>query len=193
MFNIGTIIKLRHQLEKERSRSELLIDKVSVLENELNKAHNVIETLEEMIKRMSEETHLLLEREYHAGGTNGSIYIDGQFVCHTIELPWRDNQRRISCIPEGRYRLHKRNTARFGDHIYVAEVEGRSAILFHPANNAATELQGCIAPVTNITGHGRGTQSQLAMSLLRSIVYGHIDSKKKVYVTILEKGKNETA
>ncbi len=91
---------------------------------------------------------LLLIRSYYAAGTNGSLYVNGKLLCHTIELPWKDNRPRISCIPEGRYAVERRWSPRFGYHLWIKGVPGRSLILMHPANDAPEELKGSIAPVT---------------------------------------------
>jgi len=34
---------------------------------------------------------LYLTRRYHAQGVNGTLTVNGQVVCHTIELPWLNN------------------------------------------------------------------------------------------------------
>jgi len=99
---------------------------------------------------------LLLQRKYGAQGTNGTITYQGEEICHTIELPDRNNIPRISCIPIGQYKLEKRRYAKHGEQIGIPIVLGREAILIHAANNALRELQGCIAPVTTLTGEGRG-------------------------------------
>src|SRR5690606_17712920 len=91
---------------------------------------------------------LRLQRTYHREGTNGTLSMAGQPICHTIELPWRNNRRNKSCIPEGRYHLRLLSSARFGMRICVEGVPDRSGILIHAANKAAAELRGCIAPVT---------------------------------------------
>lgn len=109
---------------------------------------------------------LLLERRYFPKGTNGALFLNGVFLCCTIELPWKENIPRVSCIPEGNYRVHLRWSERFQQHLLVEDVPGRSLILIHPANDALTELKGCIAPVTRITGVGRGVLSRQALQLL---------------------------
>ena len=113
---------------------------------------------------------IVLYRTYHENGTNGEIYVDGVFICHSIELPWKDNKRGISCIPEGSYTLLTRYSQQFGWHLWVMDVPGRSMILIHPANDAAKELRGCIAPVSKVTGVGKGSYSRLAMMQLRKLV-----------------------
>src|SRR6478736_962892 len=105
---------------------------------------------------------IVLSRTYFSDGTNGKIECEGRFVCYAIELPWFDNAKQVSCIPEGKYLLRKRYSSKFQWHIEVVGVENRSYILFHPANNAQMELKGCIAPVTKVAGPGLGLQSRQA-------------------------------
>lgn len=131
---------------------------------------------------------LMLYREYFPEGTNGELYHLGELVCYTIELPWRDNERRRSCIPEGRYRLKKRYSQRFGFHLTVQEVPGRSAILVHPANNAVRELEGCLAPVSILTGAGQGVQSRAALRRLMARAE-ELSHKEAIYLTIKTKTK----
>jgi hypothetical protein len=130
---------------------------------------------------------LLLRRTCFTGGCNGSIYRDDVFVCHTIELPWKENQKGISCIPEGRYELQKRYSPRFKWHLLVKGVKGRSVILIHPANDAQKELKGCIAPVCTLTGEGKGFLSRNALTRLLAVVYAALQ-KEQVFLTI----KSET-
>jgi len=126
---------------------------------------------------------LVLLRTYHADGTNGQLLHNGALVCSTIELPWKDNQPRVSCIPEGRYELKKRYSPRRGHHLIVQSVAGRSLILVHPANDALRELQGCIAPVSVLRGQGKGSGSRPAFEKLKSLVYKVLPGEA-VFLTI---------
>jgi hypothetical protein len=130
---------------------------------------------------------LELIRDYDPEGTNGEIKNEGRLVCPSIELPWLNNRRSMSCIPEGRYELRKRFTEKRGHHLLVVDVPCRSNILIHPANDAKKELLGCIAPVTTLTGPGRGTQSRLANEKLKILVLAALDRKEKVFITIKSK------
>lgn len=103
-----------------------------------------------------------IRRIYSPGGTNGHLYVNGRFHGFTIELPWLNNQHRISCIPEGKYLLKKRYSERHGRHLEVTGVPGRDLVLIHPANDAVKELLGCIAPVRYLTGEGKGSGSRVA-------------------------------
>jgi len=109
---------------------------------------------------------LVLKRIYLATAVHGELTLNGKHIAYTIELPWRDNKRRISCIPEGTYILRKRYSEKFKWHFVLLDVPNRRCILIHPANDAQKELQGCIAPVTKITAEGKGTESQKAIQKL---------------------------
>ena len=124
---------------------------------------------------------LELFRRYEPEGTNGELKL---VVCNTIELPWLQNQRNVSCIPEGRYELKLRVTAKRGQHLLVVNVKGRDGILIHPANDASKELRGCIAPVTTLTGPGKGSQSRLANEKLKALVLEALERKEEVFITI---------
>jgi Family of unknown function (DUF5675) len=127
---------------------------------------------------------ITLERKYHKNGTNGVLLFDGVRICDTIELPWRDNKFQVSCIPEGRYRIRKRYTVKFGWHCTVDNVPDRTAILVHTFNNALEESKGCIAPVETIDGEGIGSSSRVSLNKLLKILKPAFDKNKPVYLTI---------
>ena len=92
--------------------------------------------------------HLILERErFTQESIIGSLYLNGSFVCKTLELPYLANSTNISSVPCGLYDL----TVRGGEksrkfpyvHLQVMEVPDRSYILFH-IGNTAKDTQGCI-------------------------------------------------
>ena len=127
---------------------------------------------------------LVLTRTYFPEGTNGILAIDGEFICCTIELPWRENEKRVSCIPEGYYLLRKRYSRKFQWHIEVVAVKKRSSILLHPANNAMKELNGCIAPVTQLSGVGLGLQSRQAFAKVKNSVYNALEQSAIVSLIV---------
>jgi len=82
--------------------------------------------------------------------TTGCLYVfEGEysyFNCKTLELPWKNNQRSISCYPKGTYRVKKikRPDGRWA--FAVLDVPDRTAILFHAGTYAATvhpDTEGC--------------------------------------------------
>lgn len=127
---------------------------------------------------------LELIRTYYPNGTNGEFFFNGIRVCSSIELAWKNNQHRISCIPEGRYELQKRYTAERGRHLILVNVPDRQLILIHAANDAIKELQGCIAPVSILTAEGKGLESRIALKKINAIVFPELDQMKQVFLTI---------
>ena len=64
------------------------------------------------------------------------------------------------------------------------DVPNRKFILFQPANNAQKELQGCIAPVTTLSGPGLGLMSRIAFNKLKDIVFRALDNKESVELIV---------
>lgn len=132
---------------------------------------------------------LELIRKYHPEGTNGRLVLGGLTICATIELPWRNNEHGRSCVPEGRYQLVKRYSPKFKWHLMLKDVPGRSLILLHPANDALQELKGCIAPVSVITGTGKGAGSVRACTKLKTLLYPALDEGNSIFLTIKTQSK----
>lgn len=89
-------------------------------------------------------------RTYREKQTEGNLIVfDDQdkpiFTCKTLELPWRDNQRMVSCIPEGEYMVHKRagHALRKYTHFHIQDVPNRTWILIH-SGNYVWHVQGCV-------------------------------------------------
>ncbi len=75
-------------------------------------------------------------------GTFGYMIYDGK-VIHTIELPDKDNQRNVSCIPTGDYTCSLFYSHHFKRYLYnVKNVNGRSYILIHSGNFAGDTSKG---------------------------------------------------
>lgn len=130
-----------------------------------------------------------LLRTYRNEGTNGELWINNEQVCYTIELSWLDNVRNKSCIPEGNYPLVKRYSQKFGWHIWIKEVVGRSLILLHVGNDAKRDLRGCIAPVSQLAGEGKGLESRKAFERVKSLIYASIDRREEVVLEVVKKEK----
>ena len=126
---------------------------------------------------------------YFPEGTNGVLSLNGKEICKTIELPWRNNKARVSCIPEGKYKIRKRFSAKFKWHLELINVKNRKYILLHPANNALKELNGCIAPVSQITGEGRGNESRKAFEKLKNLVFPYLETGFVVELIVTKKIK----
>lgn len=65
------------------------------------------------------------------------------FTCHTLELPWKNNQKQVSCIPPAMYCVKKRHSAKYGNHFHILNVPNREYILIHQGNYY-TQILGCV-------------------------------------------------
>lgn len=74
-------------------------------------------------------------------GTLGLIYYEG-FKCYTLELPWKNNQSNVSCIPKGSYLVKSRISPKYGEVYWVSNVPDRTFILIHPGNWAGDKSKG---------------------------------------------------
>ncbi|MBP6236730.1 MAG: hypothetical protein KA536_11330 [Saprospiraceae bacterium] len=107
-----------------------------------------------------------LQRLYRDTWTDGVIFIKGILLCRSIELRWANNERNVSCVPEGAYPVAIIQHPKFGECLQINGVKGRSGILVHVANDAQKELRGCIAPVFSLSGNGKGQYSRLALTYI---------------------------
>lgn len=126
-----------------------------------------------------------LHRTHYRAGTNGTLFHKQQFLCFCIELPWRLNLPNLSCIPDGTYELEFFYSPSFNHHLRVKEVVGRNGILIHPANDALSELGGSIAPVSQLTGIGKGLGSRKALDMLLMRIEGFKEWDEEVTLTVL--------
>lgn len=84
-------------------------------------------------------------------GTFGKLTTDSGFNCESLELPWHNNQRGISCVPVGGYKCSIYDSPKHGKVYLLQDVPTRSACEIHPANFAGdydkgweADLEGCI-------------------------------------------------
>ena len=111
---------------------------------------------------------LLIRDTFSKESTIGELFLNGERICDTLENPWLDNQRRISCIPEGEYPVRLRYPRESGSkeylHLLVQDVPNRDMVLFH-IGNTAKDTRGCV-----LVGLGSKqdivNNSRLAMDLL---------------------------
>ncbi len=97
--------------------------------------------------------NLTLQRQpSYKGTTFGSLNIDGEFFCHTLEdqireIPGKDvaiwKVKGVTAIPAGRYRITLEASPRFGtDTITVNDVPGFVGVRVHGGNTVA-DTEGC--------------------------------------------------
>lgn len=71
------------------------------------------------------------------------------FNCVSLELPFLENKKQVSCIPTGTYRAVKTKSQKFGDVVLLKQVRNRESILIHLGNYSKDTL-GCILLGKNI-------------------------------------------
>lgn len=101
------------------------------------------------------------------------------FAFKTLELPWKNNQPQVSCIPKGKYECVHRTSPKYGRHFLVKDVPGRSWILIHHGN-FYHDIKGCILPGrrhADIDGDGFRdvTHSRLTMEKLLELMPGYFE------------------
>ncbi len=108
--------------------------------------------------------------------TPGELWLSDQTrICYTLELPWKNNQDDISCVPLGTYGLIINMSEKFETLLpLLLDVPERDGIRLHAANYKH-QLKGCIAPVTTliimskkIFGSSSGDKLEEVMRLIRA-------------------------
>ena len=114
---------------------------------------------------------------YSSHATYGVLLKDNVPMCLTLEDPWIDNKRNVSCIPHGVYEAQRYSSKKFGNTFVVMDVPDRSGIIIHAGNWAgyrnvstganAGDTQGCILLGLSC---GVPNQSRGAVGVLSSAV-----------------------
>jgi hypothetical protein len=99
----------------------------------------------------------IIIRQSYPKYTEGTLLLFDQkgkkvFETNTLELPYKNNEPRKSCIPTGRYDITPRTSPKFGEHFLInEEFEERSMLLIH-AGNDVSDTTGCILVGTRSDG-----------------------------------------
>lgn len=79
------------------------------------------------------------------GAWSYAQYTGGIVTLISLELPWKDNTKSISCIPAGIYKVTTTYSNKYKRRMWqVQDVEGRSGIRIHSAN-FFDDIEGCIS------------------------------------------------
>ena len=102
----------------------------------------------------------IIRLEKSPSGTFGVLRMDGEVFCVTLEPPDRGNLPDVSCIPAGEYECCRVETPSFGTTFEIADVPGRTHILFHQGNVVA-DTHGCVL-LGRSFGHVGGERAVVA-------------------------------
>ena len=87
---------------------------------------------------------ILKRLTYLPEGTYGVLCEEnGRPFLVTLERPWLNNAKEVSCIPTGDYEVARVTTPLHGECFEVQNVPGRGSILIH-AGNTIADSKGCI-------------------------------------------------
>ncbi len=109
---------------------------------------------------------VILQRNIDTGKeTLGELAFNG-FTCKTLERPWLDNKRDVSCIPTGEYICEFIHTLKFPFGVYhVTNVPNRDGILIHKGNYFY-DVIGCILLGTDYTDLNKDGQRDIINSTI---------------------------
>lgn len=114
------------------------------------------------------------------------------YACRTLELPWKDNQRGVSCVPAGVYPVDLEYSPHFDRDLYeLKHVPGRSEVKIHVANYVR-QLEGCIAvglAVSDINKDGLPDMMNSRLALAR--LHAALDGKDRWELTIVGDGRDK--
>jgi hypothetical protein len=105
------------------------------------------------------------------GVTLGILTFDGMPRMMTLEPPWKDNEREVSCIPPGTYKAVRFVSPKHGTTFQLTNVPDRDSIEFHPGNSLR-DTKGCILvgmKVTDDYGMPMLVNSDNAMKVFREL------------------------
>lgn len=105
-------------------------------------------------------------------GTTGRLILPEKISLATLELPFLDNKKNISCIPLGIYDIKEFLSPKFGRTFEVCNVPNREKILFHTGNKLQ-DSHGCILiGMRHFVSNGEDciADSRRAFSLLLSVL-----------------------
>lgn len=91
--------------------------------------------------------NLELKRFYIGADMNestlGILTENREIIAYTLELPWLNNARNISCIPPGKYVCAPYSSEKFAKCFSINSVNDREGILIH-AGNTRKDTSGCV-------------------------------------------------
>lgn len=105
---------------------------------------------------MTRLVEITIQRTYTKEQTlgNGTLSIDGEVRLRfkTLELPWLNNEKQVSCIPANQYKVVVRTSDKYKRHLHILNVPNRDFILIHHGNYAGSknpntgksDILGCI-------------------------------------------------
>jgi hypothetical protein len=138
--------------------------------------------------------NLLIERYQTGPATLGKLFIDGQFVCYTLEDPvreipgqpvstWKIHGK--TAIPSGDYRVSLEHSPRFGpDTLTIHSVPGFVGVRMH-GGNTVDNTEGCPLLGLELQGNTiKGGTSRPAVDIVKRAVKMAQNACETIRITI---------
>lgn len=113
---------------------------------------------------------ITLQRLYQGDDcTIGTLSMNRKILCYTLENPWKDNEKNVSSIPEGRYSCAPYNSEKYPNVWKINNVKDRTDVLIH-IGNYEKDTKGCILVGSNVAYNKKNmvTNSRITMEKLHS-------------------------
>ena len=123
----------------------------------------------------------------------GKVYVDGQFICYSIENPDRDKKIiDITAIPEGTYKVGKRLSPHFNCEVpWIMDVPGFQDVLIH-WGNTVTSTHGCLVVgmrIGQLDGQRAVLDSKIAWDKLSKIIFDTLAKNEEITITYFKDSK----
>lgn len=117
--------------------------------------------------------HIIIQRtSTNSNSITGELYVDGKYVCQTLELPQKDNKTDISSIPAGNYGGILRYDHADKWRIELTDTPSRTHIQIH-IGNYPSNSKGCILVGEKVdTNNNTILNSTVAYTRLKAAFYG---------------------
>jgi len=135
----------RNELNETRKKNKIGVNAIKKIKNQkMEKGKLSVLHIHALREVTTQNRLLILERQmFHQNATEGKL-IMGNKTWDTVELPWKENQKNISCIPSGTYTWQKIiRSSNKQPALYIRDVDNRTEILIHEGNKP-TQSEGCI-------------------------------------------------
>ncbi|WP_430416849.1 DUF5675 family protein [Marinobacter adhaerens] len=86
---------------------------------------------------------------HNSNSITGELHVNGKFVSHTLELPYKNNESYVSSIPAGTYDAYLRYDKDDKWRLQLEDVPNRSGIQIH-IGNWPSQIEGCVLVGTKV-------------------------------------------
>lgn len=137
-------------------------------------------------------TITIVRTSYNSSSITGELFVNGKFICHTLELPWQNNQSYISSIPSGKYKAILRYDKNDKWRIQLENVPNRTGVQIHIGNHPS-QIEGCVLVGDEVfNADNKIEKSAGAYTKLKTAFYGISDPNTSPDVNIYVEVKYNT-